>query len=234
MSTPVDGEIKINGQIVTETLFHKHCAYVMQDDFLWPALTVKENMIFAARLYLGESSAQVKDKVETLTKATGLQSCKDTKVGNLLLRGISGGQKKRLSLAIELLKSPAILFLDEPTSGLDSASAAAIMDLLDTIATKFNKAIVCSIHQPQSRIFLSFDQIMLLSKGSIAYFGPAKDAVGYFDKYFGHKCPDHTNPADFLMDITNSDFGGAEEVEKMVEVVRSFSRGKCDLAPSVR
>ena len=109
------------------------------------------------------------------------------------------------------------MFLDEPTSGLDSASAAAIMDLLDTIATKFNKAIVCSIHQPQSRIFLSFDQIMLLSKGSIAYFGPAKDAVGYFDKYFGHKCPNHTNPADFLMDITNSDFGGAEEVEKMVD-----------------
>ena len=163
MSTPVSGDIKINGQEMTETLFHKHCAYVMQDDFLWPALTVVENMTYAARLYLGES-AELKSKVETLIKAVGLESCKDTKVGNLLLRGISGkwkriasapkkktsssdaqpssplgGQKKRLSLAIELLKSPAMLFLDEPTSGLDSASAAAIMDLLDTIANKFHK-----------------------------------------------------------------------------------------------
>lgn len=89
MSTPVSGDIKINGQEMTETLFHKHCAYVMQDDFLWPALTVVENMTYAARLYLGES-AELKSKVETLIKAVGLESCKDTKVGNLLLRGISG------------------------------------------------------------------------------------------------------------------------------------------------
>ncbi|UPR02354.1 ABC transporter [Chloropicon primus] len=217
MSTPVEGEIKINGQVMTESLFHKHCAYVMQDDFLWPALTVSENMQYAARLYLGESADQVKGKVESLIKAVGLSSCKDTKVGNLLLRGISGGQKKRLSLAIELLKSPLILFLDEPTSGLDSASAAAIMDLLDSIATKFNKAIVCSIHQPQSRIFLSFDQIMLLSQGSIAYFGPAKSACAYFETQFDLKCPSLCNPADFLMEVTNSDFRDSrEEVEKLV------------------
>ena len=217
MATPVAGDIKINGQTVTESLFNKHCAYVMQEDFLWPALTVKENMVYAARLYLGESKDEVDEKVEALIKAVGLSSCKDTTVGNLLIRGISGGQKKRLSLAIELLKSPAVLFLDEPTSGLDSASASAIMDLVDKIATKFNKAIVCSIHQPQSRIFLSFDQIMLLAKGGITYFGPADKAIGYFEKNFGLECPPMTNPADYLMEITNSDFRESpEDVEKLL------------------
>ena len=94
MATPVAGDIKINGQTVTESLFNKHCAYVMQEDFLWPALTVKENMVYAARLYLGESKDEVDEKVEALIKAVGLSSCKDTTVGNLLIRGISGGQKK--------------------------------------------------------------------------------------------------------------------------------------------
>ena len=199
-------------------MFHHYCAYVMQEDFLWPALSVKENMLFAARLYLGETAAQVEEKVESLIKAVGLSSCKDTKVGNLLLRGISGGQKKRLSLAIELIKSPAILFLDEPTSGLDSASAAAIMELVSNIAVQFNKAIVCSIHQPQSRIFLAFDQLLLLSKGSVAYFGPCNKSVAYFDKYFGLKCPEMTNPADFLLEITNSDFADSQDdVQKLVD-----------------
>ncbi len=151
MSTPIEGEISLGrGQKLDESMFFQHCAYVMQDDFLWPALSVKENMMYAGRLYLGESAKVVEEKVEQLIKATGLSSCKDTKVGNLLLRGISGGQKKRLSLAIELLKSPTVLFLDEPTSGLDAAAAAAIMDLVSDIAVKFSKAIVCSIHQPQS------------------------------------------------------------------------------------
>ena len=141
MSTPIEGEISLGrGQKLDESMFFQHCAYVMQDDFLWPALSVKENMMYAGRLYLGESAKVVEEKVEQLIKATGLSSCKDTKVGNLLLRGISGGQKKRLSLAIELLKSPTVLFLDEPTSGLDAAAAAAIMDLVSDIAVKFSMA----------------------------------------------------------------------------------------------
>ena len=174
--------------------------------------------MYAARLYLGESSSEVEERVDSLIKAVGLTSCASTTVGNLLIRGISGGQKKRLSLAIELIKSPAILFLDEPTSGLDSASAAAIMDLLDTVATKFNKAIICSIHQPQSRIFMSFDQLMLLARGGVAYFGPADKAIKYFADCFDLHCPEMTNPADYLMEITNSDFvDSPEDVDKLLE-----------------
>lgn len=217
MSSPVAGKVCINGREISESVFHSSCVYVMQDNYLWPALTVRENMLYAAKLYVPDSSEGIEKKVDQLLSAVGLSSCADTQVGNVLIRGVSGGQKKRLSLAIELLKSPAILFLDEPTSGLDSAAAAAIMKLLTNIAVKYSKAIVCSIHQPESRIFLAFDQMMLLSQGRVAYFGPAKDACAYFAKCFDLHCPSNMNPADYLLEITNADFRKEEDVMRLLD-----------------
>jgi len=142
-------------------------------------------------------------------------SCRHTKVGNALIKGVSGGQRRRVSIAVELMGMPNILFLDEPTSGLDSKSAAEIMQLLGVIAKELNVAIVCSIHQPSTRTFLAFDLTLLLSKGRVAYFGAAKGALGYF-KSLGFVPLAQMNPADFLIEVSNPDFTSAKQVDNLI------------------
>uniref|UniRef100_A0A7S3YAG1 ABC transporter domain-containing protein n=1 Tax=Lotharella globosa TaxID=91324 RepID=A0A7S3YAG1_9EUKA len=210
------GTLTVNEQPMTNKFFKAHCAYVHQDDRLWGALTVYENLENAAKLYSPNISAEErKDRIEMILEATGLQSCKHTKVGNVLIKGISGGQRRRVSIAVELMGSPAILFLDEPTSGLDSKSAAEIMELLNQIAKRLNVLIVCSIHQPSTRTFLAFDLTLLLSKGKVAYFGPAKSSLSYFEK-LGFTAPAQMNPADFLIEISNPDFTSPEQVNDLI------------------
>ena len=112
-------------------------------------------------------------RVSSLLRLMGLESCADTKVGNAFFQGLSGGQKKRLSIAVALLSSPLVLFLDEPTSGLDSASASGIMSFLRELASTASIMIVCTIHQPSSTVFNSFDKVLLLARGQTAYLGSA-------------------------------------------------------------
>ena len=120
-----------------------------------------------------------------LTKM-GLLSCAETKCGNQFVKGLSGGQKRRLSLAIALLKKPAVIFLDEPTSGLDAAASAGVMKFVTDIAAKEKLIILCTIHQPSAKVFHGFDQVMLLSAGKVAYCGKASLAEKYFEG-IGHK-----------------------------------------------
>lgn len=113
---------------------------------------------------------------------------------------------------MELVGKPSLLILDEPTSGLDAAAAAGIMDLLKEIALAFSLTIVCSIHQPASNIYLSFDSVMLLTQGQVAFFGKAASAMAYFERH-GFPCPPSFNPADHLLLLTNADFASAEQVQ---------------------
>lgn len=106
----------------------------------------------------------------------GLQECADSVIGNWHLRGISGGEKKRLSIALEIITMPKILFLDEPTSGLDSASAFFVVQSLRNIA-RDGRTVISSVHQPSSEVFALFDDLFLLSGGETVYFGEAKMAV---------------------------------------------------------
>jgi len=153
-------------------------AYVTQEDVLLGTLTVKETVSYSAHLRLPTSMS--KEEVNSLIDGTiiemGLQDCADRLIGNWHLRGISGGEKKRLSIALEILTMPRLLFLDEPTSGLDSASAFFVVQTLRNVA-RDGRTVISSIHQPSSEVFALFDDLFLLSGGETVYFGEAKSAI---------------------------------------------------------
>lgn len=164
--------------IENENLLPNLQAYVTQEDILLGTLTVRETISYSAQLRLPNS--MTKDEIDSIVDATilemGLQDCADRLIGNWHLRGLSGGEKKRLSIAVEILTRPRLLFLDEPTSGLDSASAFFVIQTLRSVA-RDGRTVVSSIHQPSSEVFALFDDLFLLSGGEAVYFGEAKMAI---------------------------------------------------------
>ncbi|CAM9234045.1 unnamed protein product [Chrysoparadoxa australica] len=213
----VQGEVRLNGKLMDHDTFTSHCAYVPQEDRLWSALTVTESMVFAAQMYRPEmAAADIDAMVETTITELGLVEAKDTKVGNVLLKGLSGGQKRRLSIGIELMARREVLFLDEPTSGLDAASASQIMALLKKLADSKQMIIVTSIHQPSTQVFQSFDHVMILSQGRTAYMGPAHEAMAYFE-LLGHSPTALVNPADFLLEVVNADFTNKDKIAQVLD-----------------
>lgn len=147
------------------------------------------------------------DKIEGVNwvlAELGLDKCRDVRIGGARLRGISGGELKRLNVANELLSNPSLLILDEPTSGLDSSTALGLIMSLSEMTSKSNRTVIMSIHQPSSQIFAMFDSLILLSNGHIVYQGPSRFAQRYFAS-LGFHCPIGFNVADFLMDILTDD-----------------------------
>ncbi|KAL3580053.1 hypothetical protein D5086_017888 [Populus alba] len=181
-------------------------AYVTQEDVLLGTLTVRETITYSANLRLPKTmtKGEIDDVVEATIMEMGLQECSDRVVGNWHLRGLSGGEKKRLSIALEILTRPRLLFLDEPTSGLDSASAFFVIQTLRNIA-RDGRTVISSIHQPSSEVFALFDDLFLLSSGETVYFGDAKMAVEFFAEA-GFPCPRRRNPSDHFLRCINSDF----------------------------
>ncbi|TXG73272.1 hypothetical protein EZV62_001851 [Acer yangbiense] len=181
-------------------------AYVTQEDVLLGTLTVRETITYSAHLRLPNSytKEEVSSHVEATIMEMGLQDCGDRAIGNWHSRGISGGEKKRLSIALEILTRPRLLFLDEPTSGLDSASAFFVIQSLRNI-TRDGRTVISSIHQPSSEVFALFDDLFLLSSGETVYFGEAKFAVEFFAEA-GFPCPSRRNPSDHFLRCVNSDF----------------------------
>lgn len=159
-------------------------AYVTQDDVLLGTLTVRETIAYSAHLRLpaAMTEEEVNESIEGVIAQMGLQDCADRVIGNWHLRGISGGERKRVSIAIEILTRPSFLFLDEPTSGLDSASAFFVVQTLQDIA-HCGRTVVSAIHQPSSEVFALFDDLCLLADGETVYFGRADMAVEV-EKYF--------------------------------------------------
>ncbi|XVF04755.1 hypothetical protein REPUB_Repub05bG0112500 [Reevesia pubescens] len=198
------GNILLNGK--KKRLDFGGVAYVTQEDVMLGTLTVRETVTYSAHLRLPNNltKEEVKDIVEGTIMEMGLLECADTVIGNWHLRGISGGEKKRLSIALEILTMPKILFLDEPTTGLDSASAFFVVQALRNIA-RDGRTVVSSIHQPSSEVFALFDDLFLLSSGESVYFGEAKMAVEFFAEA-GFPCPSRRNPSDHFLRCINSDF----------------------------
>uniref|UniRef100_A0A7S4I2L4 ABC transporter domain-containing protein n=1 Tax=Vannella robusta TaxID=1487602 RepID=A0A7S4I2L4_9EUKA len=186
--------------------------YVMQHDALLPFLTVQETLIYSGMLTLPQALPN-KTKVNRILQVMnelGLAKVAHQYVGNELVRGISGGEKKRLSIAIELLRNPSVLFLDEPTSGLDAKNALRLCQNLASLAHKYKYTVVTTIHQPRSQIFDQFDLLLILAGGGRqVYFGPASETLAHFSK-LGYECPMHENPADYFIDCVTSDFQGDE------------------------
>ncbi len=220
-SGAASGAVTINGHKLSSSRFRQFCAYVPQDDNLCPFLTCREILQFAVDFYLTFSNADRQARTDSLLKDLGLESCQNTKCGNEFLKGLSGGQKRRLSLAVALAKEPLILFLDEPTSGLDSAATAEIIAVLKRIKIEKKIILICTIHQPSTRVFNDFDSILLLSGGKVAYFGPTSNAAKHF-RDMGHEMPADLSPSEFLLDLVNCDFGGDDKKQQVNRIIDAW------------
>ena len=178
---PQEGSITINGHDISEPEAKNLIGYVPQDDLLIEELTVYQNLWFTARLcFEGLSEQEIDNRVEKTLKDLGLYAAKDLKVGSAINKYISGGQRKRLNIALELIREPSVLFLDEPTSGLSSADTEKVILLLKEQTLK-GKLIVVNIHQPSSDVYKLFDRLWLLDKGGYPVFdGNPIDAITYF------------------------------------------------------
>lgn len=160
-------------------------------------------------------------RIEALITAFGLQGQSNTLIGTPIRKGISGGQKRRVSVAAQLITSPKLLFLDEPTSGLDSAASFEVISFVKDIAKKHNLIVISSIHQPSTSTFAMFDKLLLLSQGSTAYSGPVSEVQPYFDAC-GFPIPLYMNPAEFIIDFVNTDFArDRSEVDQQLNMVHS-------------
>ncbi|KAJ2761721.1 hypothetical protein IWQ56_005196 [Coemansia nantahalensis] len=190
-----------------------------------PMLTVHETLSYAARLRLPDSqyAAERKaERVEAVIRQLRLGAARNTKIGDELVRGVSGGERKRVSIGTELLTDPRLLFLDEPTSGLDSNSSELVVELVKGISAEQGIATLMTIHQPSARIFNTFDKVILLSQGRIVYFGPTSTAIDYFAG-IGYPCPVHENPADYFVDLMTLDYRSDEALAKSRERVQSLA-----------
>jgi ABC-type multidrug transport system ATPase subunit len=195
------GHILVNGRAAAAGQLRQLSVCVMQDDVLMRTLSVRECLRFSARLRLPRtlSTAAKMARVEALIAQLGLAKCADTRVW-----GLSGGERKRTAIAVELVTDPRLLFLDEPTSGLDSATALAVMQLIARLAREDGRTVVTTIHQPSSELFGLFHRLLLLADGRAAYDGAADAARDHFAS-LGFPCPLYTNPADHMIKVLSRD-----------------------------
>ncbi len=178
---PVGGKIHINGHKISRCVEQGAIGYVPQDDLLFDELTVYQNLYFNAKLSFSDfEEDRIKVTVNKILRDLDIYEIKDLVVGSPLNKTISGGQRKRLNIALELMREPSVLFVDEPTSGLSSVDSQNVMNLLKEQAKK-GKLVIVIIHQPSSDIFKLFDKLWILDKGGYpVYNGNPIDAVVYF------------------------------------------------------
>uniref|UniRef100_A0A8D8FWV4 ATP-binding cassette sub-family G member 4 n=1 Tax=Culex pipiens TaxID=7175 RepID=A0A8D8FWV4_CULPI len=208
--TGVEGAVYVNGRIRNLNSFRRMTCYITQQDQLQTLLTVLENMRIAADLKLGaEISKHEKESIiEDILTVLGLYEHQYTITSRL-----SGGQKKRLSIALELINNPTIMFLDEPTTGLDSYSCNQVVDLLKQLA-KQGRTIIATIHQPSAKLFQEFDQVYVLSSGECMYQGCTNSLVPFLQSV-DMPCPVYHNPADYVIELACGEHG-MEKIQTMV------------------
>ncbi|XP_033146516.1 LOW QUALITY PROTEIN: ABC transporter G family member 19 [Brassica rapa] len=196
------GSVTLNGDnVLQSSLLKVISAYVMQDDLLFPMLTVKETLMFASEFRLPRSLSKSKkmERVEALIDQLGLRSAADTRIGDEGHRGVSGGERRRVSIGIDIIHDPIVLFLDEPTSGLDSTNAFMVVQVLKRIAQS-GSIVIMSIHQPSARILDLLDRLIILSRGKSVFNGSPANLPSFFSD-FGHPIPERENITEFSLDL---------------------------------
>ncbi|KAN0116941.1 ABC efflux transporter [Hyaloscypha variabilis] len=235
ISTTYDtsGEITLNGLPASTEMIKSTVSFVSQDDdALMPALTVRETLRYAAGIRLPPSMSKEEkiQRAEDLIIQMGLGHCADHFVGGKLKKGISGGEKRRVSIAIQILADPLVLLLDEPTSGLDVWTASSVLDVLRALADE-GRTIIMTAHQCRSDAFESFDRVLLLTRGgSVAYSGDGGNILPHFST-LGFDCGLHTNPADFILDLITVDLQRQEREDlsrrRVGQLLKVWENAKC-------
>lgn len=206
------GKMLFNGALPSDAVIRSLCSYVTQDDdALLPSLTVRETLQFAAALRLPTwmSKDDKKRRAEEVILKMGLKDCADNLIGSEFQKGISGGEKRRVTIAVQILTEPRILLLDEPTSGLDAFTAASILGVLRGLAEE-GRTVISTIHQSRSDLFQEFGNVLLLARGGyVVYSGKGDQMLPYFAS-LNHVCPTTTNPADFALDLVTVDLQQAD------------------------
>ncbi|TVY19486.1 ABC transporter G family member protein [Lachnellula arida] len=199
------GDFYVNGEKVDDTEYKNVVGFVDQEDTMLSTLTVHETIMTSALLRLPRDMGRAakEQRVYEVEKQLGISAIKDSLIGSEegKGRGISGGEKRRVGIACELVTSPSILFLDEPTSGLDAYNAFNVIECLVTLAKTYKRTVIFTIHQPRSNIVALFDRLLLLAKGKTVYSGEFGQCQDYFE-HIGYSCPPGFNIADYLVDLT--------------------------------
>eukprot|EP00918_Siedleckia_nematoides_P016312 GHVU01035060.1.p1 GENE.GHVU01035060.1~~GHVU01035060.1.p1 ORF type:complete len:407 (-),score=103.19 GHVU01035060.1:1264-2484(-) len=209
-----NGDVFFNDKPATSRgEFNDISCFIQQEDVFFGSLTVKEQLDTQAALRIGPKNEELRlQRVERLMTAFGLTKAQNNRVGNIAMgaaRGISGGEKKRLAIACELMTNPSVIFADEPTSGLDSAMAESAVGVLKILADN-GRTIVTTIHQPSASVFEMFNKVLLLAEGRMIYFGDRLGAIEWFSR-MGQPVPPYTNPADHFIEVLAVPWGAEKE-----------------------
>ncbi|CAH8327794.1 unnamed protein product [Eruca vesicaria subsp. sativa] len=222
------GNVTLNGEVLNSKMQKAISAYVMQDDLLFPMLTVEETLMFAAEFRLPRSLSKAKKslRVQALIDQLGLGNAAKTIIGDEGHRGISGGERRRVSIGIDIIHDPILLFLDEPTSGLDSTSALSVVKVLKRIAQS-GSMVVMTLHQPSYRLLRLLDRLLFLSRGQTVFSGSPAMLPRFFAE-FGHPIPEHENRTEFALDLIRELEGSAGGTRSLVEFNKSFRQRKAE------
>ncbi|XP_029449190.1 ATP-binding cassette sub-family G member 5 [Rhinatrema bivittatum] len=220
------GDVYVNGQKLKKKLFQDCFSYVLQTDTLLSYLTVQETLTYTALLALQKhSSDAIRKKVDSVMAELSLSHVANHLIGGRVFNGISGGERRRVSIAAQLLQDPKIILLDEPTTGLDSMTANHIVILLSELARK-DRIVIISIHQPRSELFKVFDKIAIMSCGELIFCGGSQEMIDFYTNC-GYPCPEQSNPFDFYVDVTSVDTRNKEreiETYSRVQTIVSIYR----------
>ncbi|PFH45697.1 hypothetical protein AMATHDRAFT_77954 [Amanita thiersii Skay4041] len=218
------GFITLNGRELNAQRLHRLSSFVEQDDALLGVLTVRESITYALRLHSPRlPRREVRERVERVITMLGLQSCANQRIGTPIQRGISGGQKRRVTAACAMVTYPRILLLDEITSGLDSTSAREVMASIRALAVAEGIIVIATIHQPSLSTLAQFSHLLLLAGGRTCFKGRIDDLEGFFDKW-GWPVPRHITPVEHAMNLLNNDF------DLFTEQVHGSSKAKPTIA----
>ncbi|KAM3606139.1 uncharacterized protein V6R79_011396 [Siganus canaliculatus] len=221
------GEVFVNGRKMKRDQYQDCFSYVLQSDNLLSYLTVEETLTYTAQLALRNRSAvTIKKKVSAVMAELSLTHVAHSVIGGRIFPGISGGERRRVSIAGQLLQDPRVILLDEPTTGLDSMTANQIVVLLSELARR-NRIVIVTIHQPRSELFRVFSRIAIMSRGELVFCGQPEEMVDFFSQC-GYECPDYCNPFDIYVDFTSVDTRSSEReaatFSRMHEITSSYQR----------